>query len=158
MTLVKAFTNPSHTLLAESQGNTLSLPDGDWLMGYGGLPNLTEYDSAGHVLLDATLGKNVQDFRSYLAPWSGQPSGAPSVAAQPGSGSVTVEASWNGATAIASWRVLAGPSASALAPVASAPKSGFETTISAPTTAPYVAVQALDAAGAVLGASPAISG
>jgi hypothetical protein len=158
VTLVKAFANPAHTLLAESQGNTLSLPGGDWLMGYGRLPNLTEYDAAGHVLLDATLGKNVQDFRSYLSPWSGQPSDAPSIAAQTGAGAVTVEASWNGATAIASWRVLAGPSASALAPVASAPKSGFETTISAPTTAPYVAVQALDGAGAVLGTSPAISG
>jgi Arylsulfotransferase (ASST) len=158
VTLVKAFVNPAHTLLAESQGNTVGLPGGDWLMGYGGLPNLTEYDSSGHVLLDATLGHNVQDFRSYLAPWSGQPTDAPSVAAQPGSGSVTVEASWNGATAVASWRVLAGSSATTLVPVASAPKSGFETTISAATTAPYVAVQALDGSGAVLGTSPAIPG
>ena len=38
-------------------------------MGYGNLPNFTEYDSAGHVLLDGTLGHNVQDFRTYLAPW-----------------------------------------------------------------------------------------
>jgi hypothetical protein len=158
VTLVKAFTNPAHTLLAESQGNTLSLPGGDWLMGYGGLPNLTEYDTSGHVLLDATLGHNVQDFRSYLSPWSAQPTAAPSVAAQPGSGSVTVEASWNGATALASWRVLAGASPTTLIPVASAPKSGFETTISAATAAPYVAVQALDGSGAVLGASPAIKG
>ena len=158
VTLVKAFANPAHTLLAESQGNTLSLPGGDWLMGYGGLPNLTEYDSSGHVLLDATLGRNVQDFRSYLSPWSGQPTDAPSVAAQPGAGGVTVEASWNGATAVASWRVLAGASPTTLAPVASAPKSGFETTISAATTAPYVAVQALVGSGAVLGTSPAIPG
>ena len=73
VTLVKRFTNPTKTLLASSQGNTLSLPGGDWLLGYGGLPNFTEFDASGHVLLDGTLGKNVQDFRTYLSPWSGQP-------------------------------------------------------------------------------------
>ena len=62
------------TLLAESQGNTLSLPGRrNWLMGYGGLPNFTEYDASGQVLLDGTLGKNVQNFRTYLSPWSAQP-------------------------------------------------------------------------------------
>ena len=86
VSLVKAFTNPSKTLLASSQGNTLSLPGGNWLMGYGGLPNFTEYDSAGHVLLDGTLGRNVQDFRTYLAPWSAHGEGSPAVAARPGSG------------------------------------------------------------------------
>ena len=49
---------------------TAPLPGGDWLMGYGGLPNFTEFNSAGHVLLDGTLGKNVQDFRTYLSDWS----------------------------------------------------------------------------------------
>ena len=66
VTLVKRFVNPSKTLLASSQGDTLSLPGGDWLLGYGGLPNFTEFNSSGHVLLDGTLGKNVQDFRTYL--------------------------------------------------------------------------------------------
>ena len=46
-------------------------------MGYGGLPNFTEYDPAGHVLLDGTLGKNVQSFRTYLQPWSAQAPGVP---------------------------------------------------------------------------------
>ena len=69
VTLQKAFTNPHKTLLASSQGNLQALPGGDWLMGYGGLPNVTEYDASGHVLFDATLGKNVQSFRAYLFPW-----------------------------------------------------------------------------------------
>jgi len=69
VTLRRAFVNPTKTLLASSQGNLLALPGGDWLMGYGGLPNLTEYDASGHVLFDATLGKNVQSFRAYLSPW-----------------------------------------------------------------------------------------
>ena len=54
-------------------------------------------------------------------------------------------ASWNGATGIASWRVLAGPSPAQLTPVAGAAKSGFETTIATPGPEPYVAVQALNA-------------
>ncbi|HEY5389065.1 MAG TPA: arylsulfotransferase family protein [Solirubrobacteraceae bacterium] len=159
VTLVKAFTNPSKTLLASSQGNTLALPGGDWLMGYGGLPNFTEYDSSGHVLLDGTLGKNVQDFRTYLAPWSATAPGRPAVVAKAaGSGATSVAVSWNGATQVASWRVLAGASATALAPVLTAPKSGFETTIKASTAGPYVAVQALDASGNVLGTSATVKG
>ncbi len=67
-------------------------------------------------------------------------------------GTGTVYASWNGATLVASWRVLAGASAKALHPVASAPRSGFETAIPLPAgvSGPYVTVQALDAAGQVL--------
>jgi hypothetical protein len=157
VTLVKQFTNPYKTLLAESQGNTLNLSSGEstsgnWLMGYGGLPNFTEYDSSGHVLLDGTLGKNVQSFRTYLQPWSGQAPGAPAVAV---SGS-SVAVSWNGATNVASWQVLGGASATALAPVAKAAKAGFQTSISVPAGNAYVAVQALDSSGAVLATSATV--
>lgn len=159
VTLAKQLVNPAKTLLASSQGNTLNLSPaantaGNWLMGYGGLPNFTEYGPSGVVLFDATLGKNVQDFRTYLSPWAGQPATPPSVVAQPASAStMSVAVSWNGATEVASWQVLAGASPSALTPVASAPKSGFQTTIAAPSPGPYVAVQALNSAGAVIGTS-----
>jgi len=156
VSLVKAFANPAKTLLAESQGNTLSLPGGDWLMGYGRLPNFTEYDSAGHVLLDGTLGKNVQDFRTYLAPWSATPTTPPALAVKSAGGAASVAMSWNGATAVASWRVLAGASASALAPVASGARTGFETTLKASTAGPYFAAQALDGSGNVLGTSATV--
>ena len=155
--LLKQFVNPTKTLLASSQGNTSSLPGGNWLLGYGGLPNFTEFDPTGHVLLDATLGKNVQNFRTSLAPWSGQPTDTPAVLAKPnGSGALAVSVSWNGATAVTSWRVLAGSSPTSLAPITSASKGGFQTTVAALTTGPYVAVEALDAAGAVLGTSATV--
>jgi hypothetical protein len=126
-------------------------------MGYGGLPNFTEYDSTGHVLLDGTLGKSVQDFRTYLSPWSGQAPGVPSVMASPGAGgTIDVSVSWNGATEVASWQVLAGASPTALAPVAGAAKAGFQTSIAAAAAGPYVAVQALNSAGAVIGTSAAV--
>ncbi len=159
VTLVKQFTNPTKTLLAESQGNTLSLPGGDWLLGYGRLPNFTEFDSSGHVLLDGTLGREVQNFKTFLSPWEGRPTTRPSVLARAGgAGALSVAVSWNGATEVASWRVLGGASTSALTAVATAPKAGFQTTIAAPTAGPYVAVQALDAAGNVLGTSPTVKG
>lgn len=157
--LVQRFANPTKTLLASSQGNTLTLPGGDWLLGYGGLPNFTEFDSAGHVLLDGTLGKNVQDFRTYLSPWSGQPTTPPNVAAQAAGAGVSVRASWNGATDVASWQVLAGPTPTSLAPVASAPRQGFETTITlgAGVGTQYVAVRALGSSGQTLGSSAAVA-
>ena len=160
VSLVKAFANPTKTLLASSQGNTLSLPGGNWLLGYGGLPNFTEFDAAGHVLLDGTLGRNVQNFRIYLAPWSARGEGSPAVAARPASaGTLSVSASWNGATDVASWRVLAGATATSLAAITTAPSSGFETTTTVPASAgPYVAVQALDSSGTLIGTSAPVKG
>jgi Arylsulfotransferase (ASST) len=157
VTLVKRFANPTHTLLASSQGNTLSLPGGDWLLGYGGLPDFTEFDAAGHALLDGTLGKNVQDFRTYLSPWSALPTAPPAIAVQAATtgGGLNVEASWNGATGVASWQVLVGSSSENLVPVATAPRQGFQTTIHVSAGAgAVVAVRALAVNGQVLGTSP----
>jgi hypothetical protein len=156
VTLVKRFANPTKTLLASSQGNALSLPGGDWLLGYGGLPNFTEFDASGHVLLDGALGKSVQDFRTYLAPWDGQPTSPPAIAVQAVSGGASIAASWNGATGVAAWQVLAGSSAETLAPVLTAPREGFQTTIRVSTAAPDVEVRALGPAGQILGTSAAV--
>ena len=147
---------PSRRLLASSQGNTLALPGGDWLMGYGGLPNFTEYDASGHVLLDGSLGKNVQDFKTFIAPWSGHPRTRPAVSAKKSGSSLSVAVSWNGATDVASWRVQAGSSSTSLAVVATAPRAGFETTIKAASAGPYVQVQGLDAQGNVIGTSATV--
>lgn len=154
--LAKAFVNPNKTLLAEAQGNTLSLPGNDWLMGYGNLPNFTEYDSAGHVVLDGTLGRNVQDFRTYLSPWSGHPSSLPALVAKRSGANVQVQTSWNGATDVASWKLLAGSSPSSLTPLTTVPKHGFQTTATVTTSAPYIESWALDANGNELDASAPI--
>jgi arylsulfotransferase ASST len=162
VTLTKAFTNPTHKLLAPAQGNMLGLPGGNWLMGYGNEPNFTEYSATGEVLLDGMLGKGVQNFRAYLSPWSGHPTAPAAIAATRGGASVTVHTSWNGATEVASWEFLAGESTSALTPVATLPKSGFETstTLTTPVyvraAALYVESRALDANGNVLGSSAAL--
>lgn len=157
--LVRQFTNPTHTLLAESQGNMQSLPGGDWLLGYGRLPNFTEFDPSGHVLFDATLGKSVQNFRTYSSSWSAHPTSTPALAVQSQSaGGISVAVSWNGATEAASWQVLAGSSRTSLTLAASAPKRGFQTSISLASKPAYLAVQALNSAGTVIGRSPTITG
>ena len=72
------------------------------------------------------------------------------------SGTTTnVYASWNGATEVSAWRVLAGSSSGALQAVATAPKRGFETRITIESER-YVAVQALNRAGRVLGTSATV--
>jgi hypothetical protein len=149
--------NPFHTLLASSQGSMQGLSGGNWLLGYGGLPNFTEFDSAGHVLLDGTLGPGVQNFRTSLAQWSGRPPWPPAIALVGGAAPASVAVSWNGATDVASWRLLAGSSKGALRPAATVPRSGFESRIPLPAGSAYAAVQALDAAGAVLGVSATIA-
>jgi len=52
--------------------------------------------------------------------------------------------------------VLAGASPSALSPLASAAKAGFQTTITVHTAAPYIEVQALAGSGAVVGSSAVV--
>lgn len=151
VTLLKRFVNHSRTLLAASQGSVQQLAGGDWLLGYGELPDFTELNSAGQILFDARLGKNVQDFRTYEFPWAARPAQPPEVAIE--SGGATVHVSWNGATEVASWRLLSGSSASALSPVSTARESGFETTLHGPAAA-YLQVQALSSSGQVIGASP----
>ena len=154
-TLVAQF---AHTppLVAESQGNLQALANGDWFVGWGQEPYFSEYSSSGTALLDAHFPPHEQSYRSFRFPWSGTPAHPPVFAFTPSAAhGGTVYASWNGATGVSSWRVLAGASAGALHAIATAPRTGFETAITLPAavSGPYLAVQALDAAGDVLATS-----
>jgi hypothetical protein len=101
-----------------------------------------------------------QSYRDFRFEWTGTPAHPPvfAFAPSPNAGG-TVYASWNGATQVASWRVLAGTSTSSLSSVTQVPRSGFETSIALPagTTGPYLDVQALNAAGQAIGTSAAAS-
>jgi hypothetical protein len=66
---------------------------------------------------------------------------------------VSLYVSWNGATEVESWEVLAGSDPDQLEPLGSVPRNGFETALSARTTEPYVAVRAQDSSGQILGTS-----
>jgi hypothetical protein len=97
---------------------------------------------------------NVQSYRAYRFPWTAQPATPPALTASPraaGAATTTVAASWNGATGVAAWQVLAGATPTTLAPLgAPVASAGFETQIPAATTAAYVGVEALASTGAVL--------
>jgi hypothetical protein len=147
-------------LSAESQGNLQALPNGNWFIGWGQVPELSEFGAQGQLLFDARLPRFTQSYRSYRFPWTGTPAHAPALAFQAAAGGGgLVYASWNGATLVDSWRVLTGAGPTGLSPAAGAQRSGFETAVAVPagTVGPYVSVQAIDAAGGVLGASPPVA-
>ena len=153
VSLVRQFTHP-RPLSAGSQGNFQVLPNGDAFLGWGPQPYFSEFNPSGQLVFDARLPATDSSYRGYRFQWNGTPDTRPAIAAQRGSGAlVAVYASWNGATRVASWRVLAGPSRQKLAPVATALRTGFESEISALTRGTWVQVQALGPAGAVLGTS-----
>jgi hypothetical protein len=154
-TLVSQFTH-APPLVAESEGDVQALANGDWFLGWGQEPFFCELNAEGKTLFEAHFPVHERSYRDYRFPWTGTPAHPPTFAFQPaGAGPAVVYASWNGATLVASWQVLAGASPASLAAVAQVPRSGFETTIPIPagTAGSDVAVQALNAAGAVLGIS-----
>jgi Arylsulfotransferase (ASST) len=150
--LVAQFERPT-PIIAESQGNLQALANGDWLVGWGQVADLSEFNSAGQLVFDAHFPTHVQSYRAFRFAWEGVPAQPPQFVVS-ADAFHTVYASWNGATSVASWRVLAGPSATSLQPVAQAPRSGFETAITPPLgTGGVISVQALNANGTVIGAA-----
>jgi hypothetical protein len=145
-------------VLAWSQGSVQLLPNGNVFVGWGFSPTFSEYTQAGREIFRAWFRSPVQSYRAFREHWTGEPLWRPSVAVKPaGGGKITVYASWNGATRVARWRVLAGPSDTALKHVAGAPRRGFETPIAIRTKQKYVEVQALAASGRVLSISRPVS-
>jgi hypothetical protein len=148
VTLVRAYTHPGD-LLSGSQGNVQMLPKGHVFVGWGQNPWFTEFDATGHVVFDGYFAKDVGDtYRAYRLKWSGRPATRPAIAVRRTGGRVTVYASWNGATNVTRWQVLAGPSARRLKPVRTAPRTGFETAIELKTVARLFAVRAVGFPGA----------
>lgn len=145
----------SPALLADFEGNVEQLPDFDDFVGWGQQPYFTEYDPRGKLVLDGRFVGNTSSYRAYAFPWSGTPAVPPAVAASTSGKTTSVYASWNGATGVAAWRVLSGTSASALRPTRTVTDTNFETRTTI-TAAAYVAVEALDARGNVLGTSPTV--
>lgn len=146
----------SPPLIASSQGSTQILPDGNVFVGWGDQPDFSEYRPDGQQIFTGSFPFGAQSYRAYRFHWSGQPQTKPAVALspQPG-GSVRLWASWNGATAVRSWRVLGGPTRHRMAELGGHARTGFETAMKPASEPAYFEVQALGAGGRVLGTSPA---
>ncbi len=157
--LVSALVHPNPPLLAASQGNVQTLPDGNTVVGYGGVPEVSEYSGdSGGLLFDAHLPYDLIFYRSFRYPWTGRPLTPPALVASLNNTNLEtiLHMSWNGATGVASWRVLAGSSAASLQPQTTVASTGFESQTILPEAFGEVAVQALDAGGHVLATSPTV--
>jgi hypothetical protein len=151
--LARAYRHP-RALLAPVQAGMQRLPGGNVFIGWGSTGYFSELGPGGALRFDARFSDpDNGSYRAYRFPWTGRPAAPPAVAAQRRGGRTTVYASWNGATEVAHWRVLAGPSPDALEPVGTGARRGFETALTVRTEEPLVAVEALAAGGEVLGTS-----
>jgi hypothetical protein len=130
-------------------GNLQFLPKGHTFIGWGQSWFYSEYAGPKSMVYDAAMPKPDMSYRAFKAQWTGLPGFGPAFAARKGK----VYVSWNGATGVSKWRVLAGKSKSKLKAVASAKRSGFETAIRTKARGPYFQVEALNAKGKVVGKS-----
>ena len=151
--LVREYTSPQKRL-STSQGNMQILPNSNVLIGWGSGPFITEFSHDGQPLLDAHYPPDGESYRAFCFPWSGYPIEDPAVAVERLSAEkVKLYASWNGATEVESWEVLAGPHPDRLELAGAVPRDDFETAMLVQTSHSYFAVRAKEHSGRVLGTS-----
>jgi hypothetical protein len=149
--LAREYTHPDK-LRSATQGNAHVLPNNNVLVGWGSAPVFSEFNHDGELLFSAAFPTESETYRAFRFPWSGQPTDDPAIVADLGADDeVTIYVSWNGATEVTTWQVLAGSAPDQLEPLASVPRQGFETVITFRTTKAYVGLQALNDSGKVLG-------
>jgi hypothetical protein len=149
--LVREYTHPDKQY-AHAGGNMQLLPNHNVFIGWGRALVFSEFSKDGELLFDARLPPPNRSYRYFRFPWSGHPTDRPAaVAERANEEELEVYASWNGATEVSSWEVLAGPRPGQIEPLGSVPRNGFETALSVQTPHPYVAVRAKDRSGRVLG-------
>jgi hypothetical protein len=134
----------SPSLLSSFEGDDQKLSDSDDFVGWGQEPYFSQFNAAGKLVFDGRFVDANFSYRAYRFVWNATPSTPPALAASRHGRKMTVWASWNGATGVRYWRALGGASPTALRPVATTAKRGFETVLRARATA-YVQVVALGA-------------
>ena len=151
--LVRQYTHPEKQY-ADAAGNTQVLENGNVFVGWGRALAISEFSEDGKLLFDLRLPPQNRSYRAFRFEWSGKPSGRPSALAERTSEEeVRLYTSWNGATEVESWEVLAGRQPAKLEALGSIPRDGFETAMVVRSSEPYVAVRAKDRSGRVLGTS-----
>jgi hypothetical protein len=150
--LVAAYAH-SPRLVVSFLGSMQLLPGSRALVGWGNQPFFSEYSKSGRQLLDVKFPRKDLSYRAlFTSTWVGTPFYPPSGALRTVRGQSVVYASWNGATQVARWQVLAGSSALHLRRVASSARTGFETAISLGRQSfKVIAVRAVDSRGRLLG-------
>lgn len=157
------------------------LPNGNVVLGYGNEPGFTEFTENGTVVYDVRFGpmagdrETADNYRTLKVNWTGNPTWSPNIATGPflqdvdrmavsGASSElphdTAYFSWNGATKLAKWAILASQNSSQLDSMShlwcEVAKTGFETSLRVGGSARYVRAVAISADDDVLGASPVL--
>lgn len=141
-TLVRKYTHRPGRLISRFMGNAHVLRNGNVIVGWGSEPFVTEFAPDGRIQFDMRLPNGGMTYRAFRFPWVGSPREPPRLARGPGASALY--ASWNGATEVAAWRLLAGSRVADLQPVSTTPRTGFETKLTFPEGARVTAVEALD--------------
>lgn len=151
--LEHAYLHPAG-LTSTALGSVELQPEGRVFVGWGDQPYFSEFAPDGTLLLDGQLPIGVRSYRAFVRDWVGHPTGQPKILARANpAGGFVVYASWNGATEIDRWTILAGADKTKLAPVGSQEWTGFETAIVVNSGGPSFAAPALDKNGHELGRS-----
>ncbi len=140
--LQRALTHPLN-IVSDAEGDFQPLPGGGSFAGWGIVGRASEFGANGKLRFDVKLQTGWDSYRAFTFAWHGTPTTKPALTVERDGDDVTAYASWNGATDVTRWQLLAGDSPSALRVVATAPRTGFETTLRAHTDAAYMAVRAL---------------
>jgi Arylsulfotransferase (ASST) len=155
--LVHQYSLHTKTALADSEGSFQTLPNGSSFIGFGATQFFADFSIDGTLQYEGSLPVDDGSYREYALPWSATPKTKPIAAAQRISAAkVDVYASWNGATTVERWQVLANGSGM-FKPVATAPRHGFETEIALSSSATGFEVRALAAGGKVLATSAPVT-
>ncbi|KAJ4158370.1 uncharacterized protein LMH87_008899 [Akanthomyces muscarius] len=166
--LVQEFYHPE-SVNSGHMGGVQLLKEGHTMVAWGDNPSFVEYNKAGQPVMDVQrglLGVGFQEgmyaYRVSRHRWQGEPSWPPSVAVDAPSKSTsnaTVYVSWNGATDVAQWAILASDTAETVSNyknvIAQVNRTGFETqiTLDSALTRRYIGAAAVSAGGDVMGAS-----
>jgi hypothetical protein len=143
--------------LAVALGDVQQLPDGGVFVGWGAAGPFSEFAADGTLRYDAGFDDGSVTYRAQRYSWQGRPHTPPAVTAGAnGDGTVTVHASWNGATDVTQWQIHGGPTPRTLRPQHTTRRRGFETAVTFRSAAKYVTATALDAHGKKLGTSAAV--
>ena len=135
-----------------AMGNVQQLADGGVFVGWGTDGSLSEFDQHGALRFDARFADGQVGYRAFRFEWSAKPTGKPAMAVrQNGDGTMTVFASWNGATGITHWQICTGKHPSRMQTVVTHRRHGFETAMTMPAQSGYICVVAVDAVGQHLG-------
>ncbi|KAF4455830.1 hypothetical protein F53441_1911 [Fusarium austroafricanum] len=144
--LLHEFYHPQN-ISSGSGGSVQGLDNGNFLIGWGANPGITEHASNGTVVMDIQRGViphasegnvdlDMSVYRAWKNEWIGRPPWGPSIASSPPgkeSPNTTICVSWNGDTQVDRWEVYAGENerngTSSPQLIANSSRFGFETEI-----------------------------